>query len=176
MKLYGEKITIIFVEGFDCSGKSTMCNKLKEIKGIPVYKTFSQRKTDRNYDMKIEKEIGLKRRIDADLYISDFISQMNKEISYISDRSILSYMFYEKEDKLMFKWWNDNLKKIKGEKILIFCKTDYNTQKFLLEKRYKKEIDKKTIKEFVKKSNNFLKFVKRYWKYELKVINPMNYI
>ena len=161
---------IIFVEGYDCSGKTTLCNKLSKELNMPIYKTFNERKLDRNYNMTIEKKIGLKRRIDADLYISDFLLQIDKEISFISDRSLFSYMFYNKEDKNMYNWWANKLKNINGKKVLIFCLPNYDNYKLFLTKRNKKTTEKE-IKYYINKNEEFLSMIKKYWKETFIIIN-----
>jgi thymidylate kinase len=162
---------IIIVEGYDCSGKSTLCNYISNEFDIPIYKTFSEKKIDRNYDAKIETKIGLKRKIDADLYIADFLTQMNKEIDFISDRSVLSYLFYNKEDKELYNWWDNKLKNINGKKVLLFCNPDYRTTKMFLEKRKNKTASVVEIERHLKKNKEFLLLIKKYWKKELIVVN-----
>lgn len=161
---------MILVEGYNCSGKTTVCNFLSKELDIPIFKTFSERKLNREYDMKIENKIGLKRRIDSDLYIADFLTQVNKEIDFISDRSIFSYMFYESENKDMYNWWINKIANIKGEKRLLFCLPNYEIQKTFLIKRYGKT-NENEIKKHMKKGNEFYQFIKKYWKGELALLN-----
>lgn len=154
---------IVFVEGYNCSGKTTLCNYFSKELNIPIYKTFVERKFNREYNMEIEKKIGLKRRIDADLYISDFLLQINKEIDFISDRTVFSYLFYNKEDKDMYNWWNNKIKKVKGEKILLYCLPSYSSYKLFLTKR-KGKTSKKEVEYHINKSKEFLNLIKKYWK------------
>ena len=162
---------IIIVEGYDCSGKSTLCEYISNKLDFPIYKTFSEKKIDRNYDAKIETKIGLKRKIDADLYIADFLTQMNKEIDFISDRSVLSYLFYNKEDLELYNWWNNKLKNINGKKVLFFCNPDYEATKMLLEKRNNKKSSVVEIERHLKKNKEFLLLVEKYWREEMVVVN-----
>jgi hypothetical protein len=77
-------------------------------------------------------------------------------------------MFYEKEDKDMYNWWNNKLKSVKGVKFLMFCSPDYNKYKLFLTKRNGKTTEKE-IKHYINKNNEFLSMINKYWKSEIKI-------
>lgn len=101
---------ILIIEGSNCVGKTYLAQALERF-GYRRYKTFLERKVDRNYSMEVENKIGLTRRIDADLYIFDFLSQINIKEKIIFDRSIISYVVYEKPEcyREMLAWWKTKL-------------------------------------------------------------------
>lgn len=147
---------IVIVEGYDCSGKSSLCKQLSKELNAPIYKTFGERKIDRDYSTTTEERIGLKRKVDADLYLADFLSQVSCS-EFISDRGIFSYLFYECHNKEMLRWW---LKKTKNLEIrVVFCKPNLKMQKIFLKNRGLNESNERMV-SYIAQGSRFLKFIK----------------